>query len=494
MTGMIERTEASWAKHQTWPPTDVRTRWRDIESYRRRYRNSKTELIQANPNIMMDNHKVSIYTPVPWPRELCRFSSALLFASEPRVTTAEDQERVESLLRISDFEAFAIRGGVMAACEGRMGIRVLRDPIIASRPILTLVPEDRILWDIRHDTFVVGGLVVIERVEQSHDRDAPIRYRLLEEHSPGVVRRVLFKGWDHELGKRVPLTSYPEFASLAPEESTGLSAATLVPWENIPGAESDLLGLGPIFDELNEAESLLLDRGRKSTPRLFVDRSLLDDTGRALIDGMIITGGSRMRAPLGAKATDEILLTDPKLQTKEHIEWLDHLTQLIVTCAGYSPLTWGIQGKTASVTRAVSGYAMKLAQLRTLLNRAGKAHMAARALGQAIAVASAWDIQAHDVAEFVPSLALGDGLPNDALDGAQEVLYLHQAEAASTETLVRTVHPTWNDVEIQAEVDKIMDEAAVPPGQGPAVGIGPIPRRVHAVLDDADPEDSLGTP
>lgn len=481
--GFLDRLRKSIETEETWPPREVRDHWAEIETYRRRYRNNRREMIQANPNISTSNSKVEIYVPVPWPRELCRFSAALLFPETPRISSASDKAGVEMLERVNDFGAFAVEGGVGVAREGRMGIRVVIDPAIDEKvPLLTLVHEDNILWDIRHGRFYAGGTVIVTR---KPDPSSKIVYRLFEEHTKGLVTRVLYKGTDNELGRQVNLSELTEFAELPPEQATGLDRPTLVPWLNVPGAESDLLGLGPLFDELNEAESLLLGRARKSQPQTFVDRSMLDETGKLDLEGYHIVGGSRMRLPIGTDPMSTIKTVDPKVELQQHIMWNNHVTQLIVSVAGYSPLTWGIEGQTASIQRAVSGYAMKLSQLRTLLNRSQKAHMALQAMGWSIATGLAMQSGGGSVAERLPSIQLGDGLPDDALDGAQEVQFLRQAVAASTETLVRIVHKTWSDAEVEAEVERIEAEGFV--GKGTGMAGAPIPARLQHLLDELSP-------
>ncbi len=386
------------------------------------------------------------------------------------------------------FYLFGARGGLKtAAREGRIGIRVIIDPAIdAKTPLLALVPEDSILWDIRHGAFYAGGTVIISRKPDPGDK---IVFRLFEEHTAGLVKRFLYKGTDNELGRPVPLTTLQEFANLPPEQLTGLDKPTLIPWENIPGQESDLFGLGGIFDSINEAESLLLGRARKAQPHTFVDKSMLDETGKLDLEGYHITGGTRMRLPIGESGMDLIKTVDPKLDLSEQISYTNHLSQLLVTCAGYAPLTWGIEGHTASIQRAVSGYAMKLSQLRTLLNRSQKEHMALQGMGWAIGTALAMADGSGSVAERLPSIQLGDGLPDDALDGAQEVLFLRQAVAASTETLVKTTHPTWSQAEVDEEVERIETEGFVGAGMGSAGT--PLTARLKALLD-ANVEDPTG--
>lgn len=480
--GVLDKLRKTISQEETWPPMEVRDHWNQIEGYRNRYENNRVKMIQANPNIATNNSRVETYIPVPWPRELCRFSAALLFSTTPRVTSTQDKELLGKIEQVNDFGAFAVKGGVQVAREGRLGIRVIKDPDIDPKiPLLALVPEDNILWDIRHGSFYAGGTVIVTR---KPDPSSKVVFRLFEEHTTGWVRYNLYEGTEGELGKEVALSKFGPFANLPQEYATGLDRPTLIPWENVPGAESDLMGLGPVFDTLNEAESLLLSRTRKSQPHTFVDRSMLDETGKLDLEGYHIVGGSRMRPAIGTNGMDLIKTVDPKVDFVQHIQYTNHLTQLMVTCAGYAPLTWGIEGHTASIQRAVSGYAMKLSQLRTLLNRSQKEHMALEAFGYAIATALAMADGSPHVADRLPSIQLGDGLPDDALDGAQEVLFLRQAVAASTETLVKTIHPTWSDGEIEEEVARIEAEGFV--GKGPGMAGTPLPARLQALLDEPD--------
>jgi hypothetical protein len=88
----------------------------------------------------------------------------------------------------------------------------------------------------------------------------------------------------------------------------------------------------------------------------------------------------------------------------------------------------------------------------------------------------------HEVAKCLPVIELGDGMPDDPLDGAQEVLWLRQALAASTEQLVRTLHPTWDDLQVNAEVDRIQEEKTLAVGGDVATG-----------RYSPDPEDKAGS-
>ncbi|MFI0711706.1 phage capsid protein [Streptomyces inhibens] len=73
-----------------------------------------------------------------------------------------------------------------------------------------------------------------------------------------------------------------------------------------------------------------------------------------------------------------------------------------------------------------------------------------------------------------PHIQFGDAVPEDPQTTAQTLALLAQAEAASTDTKVRILHPDWSDEQVQAEVARIREEAgtAVP---DPITGAPPAP-------------------
>lgn len=63
-----------------------------------------------------------------------------------------------------------------------------------------------------------------------------------------------------------------------------------------------------------------------------------------------------------------------------------------------------------------------------------------------------------------PHIQFGDSVSEDPKTTAETLSLLAQAEAASTDTKVRILHPDWGDDQVRAEVDRIHSEAgtAVP--------------------------------
>ncbi len=442
-----------------WPPPEVRAAWEDVELYRWRFEWDRARLVAQNTRWHGDAEDV--YVPVPFAREIGRLSAALLFSEPATITHEKYQDELEEILRVRKMDAFLQASAEYVAIEGRGGLKVFFDDSIKPGvPLIHYIHEDQILWTERHG-HVTGGTVVYER---EHPTRKNLVWRLLEEHSPGYVRRALYEGSAGKLGREIDISNWGDEA-LEEEVETGLDTATLIPWENVPGAASDLKGLDSLLDELDEAESLLLDKGRKSVPVVFADRSLADPNGVVARTGVIFTGDGRLMMEMGEEGKGaKIETVQPGLQSSDHIAWIEHVRNTALQYAGYSLATWGLdQGGSAD-----SGKALKLRQSRTLLTRAGKDRMGREAIAEALGVALAWADGASEVLDYRPVVELGDGMPEDPLETAQEIQTLDSAGAISTEEKVERLHPDWDDDRKAEEVRRIdwarnPDPSAPPP-------------------------------
>ena len=314
-------------------------------------------------------------------------------------------------------------------------------------PLIVYEPADRVIWATAHGRFTTGGVVVVERDEPGFSAASArgVRWRLLEYHGPGEVRRALFKGSISGLGERVGLSEGPpEFRTLRDQVATGVDKPTLVKWDNVPGAHSDIAGLDSILDAMDDAETIGRKKSRASKPLTFVHRRLADDSGDADLDGAILTGEGTMSPVEEPKELAQVI--QGRMEAADHNAYTDHLRELAVSMAGYSLASWGY----GDGGRADSGRALKLRQVRTLLTRSGKERMATEAISEAAGVALGMMLD-RPVDSVKPTVELGEGFPFDALEAAQEAAALRNADAASTEEIVKTVHPEWTDAQIQTE-------------------------------------------
>jgi hypothetical protein len=431
-----------------WPPESAAARFEKIRDYRRRYTADAGELfsyrtdlhIREDPRATAD--KAATFTPVPLARDLARYSAQLLFSESPKVTVEGDVEQaaLDALSESNALPAFLHDAADNIASEGSGGLRVIQDDDVnQGRPILSYEPADTLLWRTHYGRFTEGGVVVLTR-----ERDGAV-YRLLEDHSPGLITRLLYKGSLSRLGQSVGLSSLPEFRDLRDQVRTGLSRPTLIRWDNVPGGASDQAGIEALLDELDTGESIGREKLEASKALKFVNRRLADEQGGVDLSGVILLDTNMNPVETPASLAE---IVQPSMQADDHVTYLNHVRELAVTMAGYSLASWGLDhGGSAD-----SGKALKLRQSRTLLTRAGKERMAVGAIGEALSVA----LEMVTGGVNTVSVELGDGLPVDTLEQAQELDTLAGAGLISKAEAVKRLHPEWDEAQVEEEIANLV--------------------------------------
>jgi hypothetical protein len=287
-------------------------------------------------------------------------------------------------------------------------------------------------------------VVVVEREE-----GAGARWRLLEYHETGRVRRVLYRGSITRLGNRVALSDGPyEFRELRPEQGTGIDRPTLVKWENVPGGHSDIAGLDGLLDAADDGETVFKQKVRASKPLQFVHRKLADAKGNADLDAAILVGDANL-SPV--ESPEELArVVQGRAEAEDHRVYMDHVREMAVSMAGYSLASWGF----GDGGRADSGRALKLRQSRTLLTKSGKTRMARDAISEAVGVALAMMLN-RPVDSLKPEIRFGDGFPVDRTEQAEELAALRDAGLISTRQALRELHPEWEESRVEAEMEEI---------------------------------------
>lgn len=430
-----------------WPPASESRRWERVRYYRRRYENDPERLwpyavhlhISEDPDATAKRYRD--YTPTPIARDLARFSSQLLFSEEPELSS-DAEDRLTAWSEVNRLHELLQGAGELVAATGEIGVRIVRDDRVSrEHAVVAVEPADRVIWAERHGRLEEGGVVVVE----VDGRDSE-RFRLLEHHGPGFVRRALFKGDVGRLGKRVPLDSRPEFKDLRPEERTGVSRPTLVRWKNNADGSADIAGLESLLDAADEAETVFRAKSRASRPLTFAHRRLADKSGGVDLDGVILLGEDQLSPVEGPEALAQVV--QGRLEAADHELYVKHLRETAVTLAGYSLASWGLDQSGG----AESGRALRLRQNRTLLTRAGKERMAARAIAETAEISL--DLTRPGSGTEV-EVKLGDGQPDDRMDTAQELGELRDAGVVSVHQAVRELHPDWTDAQVDEEVGRI---------------------------------------
>lgn len=418
---------------------------------------------------------------VPAASDVASTSADLLFAQPPTISADENdtatQERLDELFGPDTTAALIDAAEVSAALSG-VFLRAGWDRDIADRPLPSAVHPDAAV-----PTFRWGSLaeVTFHRTLAEHDRQM---LRHLEHHSPGVVQHGLYLGDRDNLGRQVPLTEHPETARLAEglaEDGqsipTGLDGLDVVYvpnatpsriWRAHPQAahlgRSDLSGVEPLMDALDEAYTSWMRDVRLAKARLIVPEHYLETMGRgqgAIFDAdrEVFTGMNM----LGGKEGGDITPSQFAIRHQEHAATTAELWHRIVTGAGYSAQTFGLTGEvamTATESNARERQSMLTRGKKVRLWRMGIARLAEVMLQLDRAQFGTGVTPQRPDVDFPPAVS------EQPRERAETARMLADANAASTETLVRSVHPDWDDDRVQDEVDAITAARPSPPEMG----------------------------
>lgn len=441
---------------------------------------------------------------VPLAGDICRASADLLFA-EPMAATsthAATSKRLEVLLDDGG-QAKLIESAEVCAALGGVWLRPVHDETIADRAWLDAVAPDAAVPEWKWSR---PAAVTFWRIVQQDDK---YTWRHVERHEPGWVIHQLWVGEkDEGIGRLVPLEDADATRHLAPlvnadgAIATGYPklTATYVPnmlpnrrWRRLPAlapmGRSDLDGIEPILDALDETMSSWMRDVRLAKGRVFAASALLEDLGPG--NGAAFDPDREWYAeiPGGMGKDERLAIVQFAIRVKEHRDTARELIGSALRHAGYAEGTVGVVGEAASGLKTATE--VRSDDQRSYITQGRKGAYWRPALGQSALPA----LLAMDAAVFKTGAnALGepidvimsDGISEDMASLAATGLVLSQAQAASTDTLVRLVHPDWSDPQVAAEV------ALIKEGMQPAMvepfdfGAGPTERDdQRAQLDEA---------
>lgn len=405
-------------------------------------------------------------------------TSADLLLSEPPTLTVDDestQQRLDELFDESTVAAL-VEGVEVAAALGGVFLRVGWDRDAVDRPILSVVHPDAAL-----PTFRWGQLAEVTFHRELARSEGKV-WRHMEHHVPGGVQHALYVGEADSLGRPIPLTEHPETAPLAEAVSddaitieTGLDGLDVEYLPNItPNREwradpigshlgrSDFAGIEPILDALDEAYTSWMRDVRLAKGRLIVPQHYLETEGRGSgatmdLDREVFTPVNK---PPDGSGSSEITVSQFAIRHEEHSATCSELWEKAVRGAGYSAQTFGLTSEVA-MTATESNAREK----KTHLTRGKKVRLCRMALSKIAETMLALDRTqfGSSVQPRRPDVQFAPITSEQPSERADTARILTEAEAVSTETKVRMVHPDWDDERVQAEVAGIMSERAPAP-------------------------------
>ncbi|TFV91395.1 hypothetical protein [Blastococcus sp. CT_GayMR16] len=416
--------------------------------------------------------------------------------------TVQAQDRLDTLMDSIGLANRLLEAGEVCAATGGVYLRPLWDKAAADYPLLTVVDADRGVPDFRY-----GQLVAVTFVEEVMS-EGDVVWRHLERHEPGVILHGLYVGAGAMLGRRVSLTDHPATMGFmdevpVPVEITGGRPGIMprfVPnvlpnrkHRKYPIGRSDYAGCESFLDALDETWTSWMRDLRLGQARLVVPDEFLTPVGGRPGSERQFGGAGSVGGPGSARGFDldaELFtglniadlekLSNPISQVQFDIRVEQHertavaLTEHIISTAGYSPQTFGLQIE----GRAESGTALRIREGKTWRTQGRKQRYWAPELSSVGETLLALDRVIFGRPTPVARPAIGwQELADDPQGTAQWVNTLASARAASIETRVRLAQPGLDDDQITQEVSRIKAEDGLglpDPLADPELGRGPV--------------------
>lgn len=417
---------------------------------------------------------------VPLAGDIARTSSELLFSEPPTLISDHEgtQERLEALAG-EGLHPTLLEAGEICAALGGAYLRVVWDQDIADRPWIDVVAADRAVPE-----FAYGRLraVTFWTVLANQDINDKRVFRHLEKHEKGRIYHGLYEGGFTSLGAVRPLQDHEATAPLAtmvdaeggldtgaPEHLTAAYIPNVRParaWRHIPAAaywgQSDFQGIEGLMDNLDETYSSWMRDVQNGKGRIIVADTLLQANGPG--KGAHWDEDKRVYAGLNmlprAGDPNPITAVQFEIRVQEHKDTCAALIEQAVRQAGYSASTFGETADGAAITateiRARERRSMSTRARKALYWGPGIASITAALL--AVESGFRFGVDGLDLSEL-PAVEFQDSISEGPTELATTAELLRRAEAASTDTLIRMVHPDWDDDQVDAEAELILGES-----------------------------------
>lgn len=435
-------------------------------------------------------------TPAPAPAPTPpKPSPATVDPVVPTGPATRTQERLDEIVENGSIASRLLEAAESCAAMGGVYLVPTWDISLSKDPILAINQADNAIPE-----FKWGHLVAVSFYDTVYE-DQDVTYRRLERHENGKIINGLFKGNKNELGKQVSLGEHVSTANLQETISTmwdGLMlryVPNMKPNRRFRGSahgQSDFAGIEPLLDALDEVYTSWMRDVRLARARIIVPESFLDwDDGEKKkpyfdVDKAVYT--AMTMDPLSAKDA-KLTLHQFDIRAEKHKQTAYELLERIITHAGYSPQTFGLNIGGQSET----GTALNLRERKTYVTRQKKWKYWKQPLEDVLEMMLHIDnaILKNGTAVYRPTITLVDSMSKDLSSLSTVLQTLHNAEAVSLDTKVRLLHPDWSEEAIQAEIELIKDElggavasaVADPTIPNPLVG-GPTDPNSDPSLDD----------
>ena len=419
--------------------------------------------------------KVKLHVPAA--ADIAGTAANLLFGEEPRYaiydeslgdTEAGSQSRLEAIVAGNGLNRKLLEAAENGAAAGDVFLKCRYDRENADMPVIDVVRGPDALPEYRMNALECIHFFSVLKCERKTGRV----WRVYERYAPGRILTAVYCGDSAALGAEMPelLEELGLEASAQTPDGLLLAAhiANLKPsraWETDDKGRSDFEGLRDLMDSLDEIYTSWLRDIRLAKSRLIVPAEFLRRNPKDLFREGSYTYDfdedveTLVALDIGGDGVEmKITPSQFSIRSAEHAQTYEATLRAIVSMAGYSPQTFGldIQGN------AQSGTARRIMERKSLATNAKKQSYWKAPLEAFLTAVMRLDkaLYGNDALhdDDCVRVELRDPAENDMAETAGAVSLLRSAWAASTETLVRMLHSDWTEKQVQEETRKIKRE------------------------------------
>lgn len=434
--------------------------------------------------------KAKIHVPIA--ADIASTSADLLFSEVPRFSCfdekkedneADKQIRLDTIIAGNDLASKLHEAAESAAALGDVFLKVNYDKALYPFPVISVAQADEALPEYRGGVLQCVHFFTTIRIEEK----TRVFWRVYEKYTPGKIEMAIYKGAFALLGERqqdaaveelgyTPLVTTPVPRMLLAAHVPNMKPNRFFRAQDM--GRSDFEGLRDMLDALDETFSSWLRDIRLAKSRLIVPAEYLRrDPSDLFRDGEYKFEFDEDVETLVAldfdtdkTGTQAITPSQFAIRASEHSATAETLIRNIISLAGYSPQTFGldIQGL------AQSGTALHIREKKSFNTRGKKENYWKSPLEKLMTAVLHLDAALYGSRNVHPEdrvrVAFADSMANDTATIAATVESLHRAQCISAETGVRMLHPDWTEKQVAAEVARIMDEYGI--GTSPSLDAG----------------------
>ena len=418
----------------------------------------------------------NFFIHVPVANDIAETSSAFLFGESPIIRFGSESEgmkennkALDDMLTKSGLFKRLVEAAEVASAIGGVYMKVAWDSELSENPIPVIAQCEQAF-----PTFKFGKLVRVTLVYEVSN-DGSTVYRLAETTEKGKITNELYKGSSDNLGSKVNLSECEATKELKPEVDTaGVMTCVYIPNmlpnklnRQSPMGRSDLHGIETLMDALDEVFSAWMVDVQIARGKLHVPSGYVKEIGEGKTKFNIDTMMYEELDVDPTSMTEPVKATQFAIRSDQFEKTCLNLLDRIITSAGYSPQSFGLN----IAGRAESGTALNVRERKSFSTTNKKQSYwedALKELIMAMCTIKQKFLGGKFTCELDVNIAFSDGISNNMAEVSSSVKTLSDAKAISTDTKVRMVHPEWTDEQVQAEVERILnDESAGMPQDNP---------------------------